>query len=317
MSAPGAGSGRAGKGLRIAGFVLASALFVAAAVGVWRQSDAMAVAWRALWSSPGAMAGVVLLPVVCLGLATASFHVLTTRYGKVTYPEMFAVLASAWLLNYLPMKPGVAGRVAYHKVVNGIAVRHSLAVAVQALVVGVGCFALMLTLGLVTATRESWPEWARAFTLSAPALFAAVAALVLRRAGDVWWRYAASFCFRYLDSMVWALRYWLLFRLMGHDVGVSAGAVLAVVGQSASLVPLVGNGLGLREWGIGLATETLPSQVMGASMTLVQGLSLELMNRAGEVAAAVPLGLACSWWMWSRVRGRVLAGGGTGGAGSP
>ena len=61
-------------------------------------------------------------------------------------------------------------------------------------------------------------------------------------------------------------------------------------------VPLMGNGLGVREWAVGLVGPMLPTWMSAASGGLSRGLGLsaDLMNRGFELAAALPVGLVCS-----------------------
>ena len=60
------------------------------------------------------------------------------------------------------------------------------------------------------------------------------------------------------------------------------------IADIALLVPFVGNGLGVREWAVGL---TASRQVAAAV-----GLTADLVNRAAELIVAIPLGLAA--WVW-------------------
>ncbi|MBY0114268.1 MAG: hypothetical protein K2Y21_15760 [Phycisphaerales bacterium] len=280
-------------------------LLAAAIVAVVRQSDAVTAAWRALDHQRWAVVPLVFLPVVCLSLASLSFLVLTRRFGHVGVREMFALLGAAWLLNYLPLKPGVAGRVAYHAAVNGISFKHCIVVVVQTVVVGVSCFAAQFGLALGLATL--WPsssELSRAGVLVSPMIVAAAGVLALR-GSTRWphaWRYAASFIFRYLDSLVWGVRYALVLHLAGGTPSVAGCAAIASVSQSSALVPIGGNAIGLREWAVGLTTDALGEEFLRGGMTLAQGLSAELLNRAGEIAASIPVGVACVLWVARRLK---------------
>ena len=75
---------------------------------------------------------VVVFPVLSLIMTSTSLWLLTRRYGPVGYGEMHALVAGAMLLNFLPMRPGLLGRLAYHKRVNGIQVRDSVRVLIEA-----------------------------------------------------------------------------------------------------------------------------------------------------------------------------------------
>jgi hypothetical protein len=59
------------------------------------------------------------------------------------------------------------------------------------------------------------------------------------------------------------------------------------------LVPIVGNGLGLREWAVGLAAPLLTPYVLGL------GLAADLVNRATELVVILVLGLGgMAWLTW-------------------
>lgn len=310
MSGKASGRARAlfaNPAVRLVLFLVGAGLFVLAIYAAWiGSSDGMRAFSRAM-ENPGTLGALVLLPLVCLTLASMSFWVLTLRFGKVGCGEMLALLGGAWLLNYLPLKPGVAGRVAYHKHVNGIDFRWSLVVVIQSIVVGLACFVTQVALASIAAER-AWSEWGRASFIASP-LVLAILGLALPRKGltEHAWRYSAAFAFRYADSLVWSLRYWLLFSVAGRPQGVSTTSAIAGISQSASLIPFAGNGLGVREWMVGLAARSLPEWYgKDTSMPVAFGVSAELLNRACEVVVAVPVGLLSLWWLAKRY-GRVRA----------
>lgn len=293
--------------VRLLLFFVGLVLFALALYAAWIGSSDGLRAFSRATEHPGTLAALVLLPVVCLLLASLSFWILTLRFGRVGCVEMLALLGGAWLLNYLPLKPGVAGRVAYHKHVNGIDFRWSLVVVIQSIVVGLACFATQVVLASIAAER-AWSEWGRAVLIASP-LALALAGLALPRRGRTLhgWRYCAAFAFRYADSLVWSVRYWLLFSVAGRPQGVSTTSAIAGISQSASLIPIAGNGLGVREWMVGLAARSLPEWYgKDTSMPLAFGVSAELLNRACEVAVAVPVGLLSLWWLAKRY-GKVRA----------
>jgi hypothetical protein len=101
---------------------------------------------------------------------------------------------------------------------------------------------------------------------------------------------------RYAELFVWAVRYHAAFALIGAPIGWGAALALACVGMAAMLVPLVGNGLGVREWAIGLVS----SRIAGGVLEL--GLTADLVNRAAELAVITALGLAGAGWLTRRAR---------------
>ncbi|MBX3379315.1 MAG: hypothetical protein KF805_04420 [Phycisphaeraceae bacterium] len=287
--------------VRLALFGFGAALFGFAIYTAWSgSSDGLRAFSRAV-EHPFTLALLVFLPLVCLFLASMSFWVLTRRFGKVDVHEMLMLLGGAWLLNYLPFKPGVAGRVAYHKSVNGIDVRWSLVVVAQSIVIGLACFTAQIALASIAAER-AWSEWGKGALLATPLGLAVLGVALPRRGiGANAWRYSAAFAFRYADSLVWAGRYWLLFWIAGRPQGLSTSAAIAGVSQSASLLPFAGNGLGVREWMVGLAARSLPEWYgKQTAMPVAYGVSAELLNRACEFAVAVPVGLLSLWWLIRR-----------------
>ena len=64
----------------------------------------------------------------------------------------------------------------------------------------------------------------------------------------------------------------------------------------ATMVPFVSNGIGLREWSIGLLAPLL------ADVTLERGLAAELVQRAAEIAVILPSGFLGTWWLWRDAR---------------
>ncbi|MHC4107421.1 MAG: hypothetical protein ACYSTY_04965 [Planctomycetota bacterium] len=200
------------------------------------------------------------------------------------------MIASATLLNFLPLRPGLFGRIAYHHAVNGIAVVDSGKTVVQAIGLSAAVAAYLVASLLVTA-HLAWSPQA-AVILPIPAL--AVAGLL--PAVRVWaWAGLA----RYLDVLVWSLRYHAAFMLIGSPIAFSSAVAFACLGLIANLVPLLSNGLGAREWAIGLTAPLLTPYVVGL------GLTAELVNRAAELIVVVPLGL-CGLWFLARRRRRQI-----------
>jgi len=297
----------ANPAVRFVLYLVGAGLFASAIYAAWIGSSDGLRAFSGAAEHPGALVALVLLPLVCISLASMSFWMLTLRFGRVGCLEMMALLGGAWLLNYLPLKPGVAGRVAYHKHVNGIDYRWSLVVVIQSIFVGLGCFVTQVALASIAAER-SWIEWERGAFIASPMILSLLG-LALPRKGITanGWRYSAAFAFRYADSLVWSGRYWLLFWVAGRPQGVSTTSAIAGVSQFASLIPFAGNGLGVREWMVGLAARSLPEWYgKDTAMPVAYGVSAELLNRACEVVVAVPVGLLSLWWLTRRF-GRVRA----------
>lgn len=288
----------------VVGTVVGAALLVAAIWTAAAQEDALSDGLRAMRAAPWWLVGMTIaLPVVNLMVVSVAFWLLNNRHGSVRLDEMGALIASAWLLNYLPLRPGMFGRIAYHKKYNGIGVKASARVLGETIAMsgiamgGLGALVLMLN-GMGCTGGPVW--WA---VVLAPI----VAGVVLWRAGpDRTSRiYAGALAMKYADICLWALRYWAVFALIGRDIGSREAVAVAIVSQIALLVPLAGNGLGLREWAVGLLAAALPAwYAVGDDSGAGTGLTADLANRAAEIFVAVPLGLLGSFVVARLVRRR-------------
>jgi len=293
----------------VIGFAIGVLLLGAAIRAVATQD--LSAAWTAArHASPALAAAVLLLPLANWLLMSATFGVLMRPYGRVGRAEMSALIGASWLLNYLPLKPGVFGRLAYHKAVNGIGVGDSVrAIAGN---VGAGFAALGCGIALSVGAHQlpMGPPGAR-FAIGATAITAAGTALAigLRRASPGWRARAWAFVIRFVDLLAWALRYWAVFRLVGAPIPMSAALAVAVVSQAASLVPFLGNGLGLTEWAVGLTAAALPTAIAaGSGPEEHLGLLAALVSRAAEVAVAIPVGTTSAAWLsrrWRAASGRA------------
>ena len=246
---------------------------------------------------------VVGLPVANLVGVALSFWLISRRYGRVGPLEMNALVATAWLLNYLPMKPGLIGRLAYHKKINNIRYRDSARVIVWAAsFTAVSTIVLFALAALVKATGT------HVTILLAPLPAIALGTLIAvrhnkrrlpddspePRRGHAPVCLGAAMLFRYADMLIWAARYWASFKLVGVDIDPSGAAILAVISQFTLAIPVAGNGLGVREWGIGVA-----AQWLGLSVRAV-GLAADVINRAAELVVSIPLGIA--GWIFITIR---------------
>lgn len=279
-------------------FTIGAALVIAAVVSVARQGAGLTGVVDALRaSSPRLVALLIALPFLNWLCSAASFHLLTNRYGRVGAVEMGAVIASAWLLNYLPMRPGLIGRVAYHKKVNDI----PIAASVQVLAFSIGLsgvaivvmIALLLLLGGQSSAAGATPGSRTWIALTIPGVLGVAAGLWLRARASPSWRFISAGVFKFADVLVWAVRYWACFAVVGVELSPTQAAGIAAVTQLVLLIPLAGNGLGLREWAVGLVASSLPTWFAGAAAapTRVEGLSADLVNRAAELFAALLVGL--------------------------
>jgi hypothetical protein len=274
--------------LRWAGLALGVCLLAAAVVTVARQHETIASALDAVRRPT---VGMVLLLVASVAanvvLAGLTISVLMSRYGRVGLLEMQALIASAALLNFLPMRPGLFGRIAYHKTCNGIRAVDSVKTVFQAAGLSMAVAAYMV-LALLVAGRLGVPLWVPV-VLPFPLLIVASAF----RKPRVW---VVAGLIRCLEILVWALRYHAAFALLGSPLDANGALAFACLGSMAMLVPFVGNGLGLREWGIGLAAPLL------TPYALELGLAAELVNRAAELVVILAIGLGGIAWLTARTR---------------
>ena len=266
------------RAARLVGWILGLALLVAALAIVLDQRHDLTVQLSAI-RSPSWPHVALLLGAVAVNLALTGvfFLVLMRRYGRVGVIEMQSLLAGSMLLNYLPMRPGLFGRVAYHRTVNGIAVRDSVRTVVHALVIS-GATAVGFTALAAAALRGGVPApWA----VAAPLPLYAVAFGVVRRHRAI---VVAAFV-RYLEIVLWAGRYAIAFDTIGLEIEAGEALALAAVGVLATMVPFVSNGLGLREWAIGMLAPLLTPHTLG------HGVTAELVNRLAEFTVVIPVGV--------------------------
>ncbi|MEM1167019.1 MAG: hypothetical protein AAGI30_12105 [Planctomycetota bacterium] len=260
--------------LRTAGFLLGAVLLALAALFAVRHIDlgTLASAVR----TPGGIGKLgTLAALTALGpvLAAATFHYLLRAHAGVPFGEMVALITSSWLANFAPLWPGLAGRVAYHRLVHGLAVKRSM----MALV-----WARVLTATVAAIGLSTWVlgPWAGACAAPVALGIALGARLTGDRAADL---LAAGAC-RALELMVWAARYAIALELLSLASSIELVLSLAAVSMLVQAVPLAPNGLGMREWASGWVGAR-------SGLALADGLSADLVNRAVDVVVAVPLGL--------------------------
>lgn len=278
--------------------MLGLALLAGAVVMVARQHMTIRVALRNVADQPSLdraeLIALMLVSVLAnIALTAMMFRLLMSRYfrngSRVGAMEMQALIASATLVNYLPLRPGVIGRVAYHKTVNGIAVRDSAKAIVQAATLSATVSGYLALVALACRNHPISP-WLLA---SAPLPLLAAAVLLLPRTLGV---FALAAAVRLLDVLVTAVRYHAAFALIGSPIDWTGAMAFACISVMATMVPLVSNGLGLREWAIGLLAPAI------ASYQMELGLTADLLNRAAELVMAALAGLPATLWLARHVR---------------
>lgn len=298
---------RAVRWSRVIGFVLGVGLLGGALLAVERGGGSFAAAFEPLRSADPLLVAALVGSILLSSAVTAGLlWVLTSRYGRVGRGEMWALINAAWLLNYLPVRPGMFGRLAYHRAVNGIRVIDSAKGLVWAnvlmlLAAGV-CGAIAVGAAVLGARGDHWGVVAVSVApIPALAIFAAYARRRRPDPDPEVWRVIAGAALAYAAQLFWAGRALLAFRLMGVELTWGGALGLAAVMALAAFVPITGNGLGVREWVIGLVAPLLPAALArGGGMSMETALNSMLVDRGAELLVAVPMGLACGWWVVKR-----------------
>jgi len=260
-------------------------------MGVRHRGEFVEALGRASEAPPILIASLFVLPALNWLAVSMSFWILTVRFGRVDGTEMGALIGSAWLLNYLPLRPGLIGRIAYHKKVNQIRVRDSVRVLIESVSLTFGAIACLIFAAIVV--RMTGAESAAAIVIASIGLLTIVGAAVFASVGSVWWRFCAAFALRIADMLIWSARYAAAFAIVGHPIEFGQAVAIAAVSQIAIAVPISGNGLGLREWMVALTAGALAWQTGDAgfdSNEAAFGMTADLINRAAELVVAGVIG---------------------------
>lgn len=298
--------------LRLAGAALGLCLFAGALWVAFGQRaavfDAFSAALKARWWL--ALAAFA-LPAVGWSLTSVMYWLLMNRDDlarqgiRVGLREMHAVLGAAWIMNYLPARPGMFGRVAYHAAINKFPLGFVIASSVAAVVCGIVSVGLLLASTLLLRHRPG--ATMTAVALAAPALLCVAAAVLcklLTPTNERWWRSAAACGLRSLDCLTWAARYWCVYAILGVELTLPQAAALTAVSQAAAMVPFVGNGLGVREWAVGVVGPLLPG--VGQGLSRETALSGDVINRGCELLAALVIGVPSVLLVARRLRNAGL-----------
>ncbi len=297
------------------GAAAATTLLAGACFAALGNREALEQAGRALSKAPLALAALTLtLPALSWLGTTGSLWCLMRRVGCVGVGEMAALLGVAAVMNYLPGRPGMLARVAYHKRRNDIPVRASLTAVVWMTALGAGALALLAAIALALHTAHAGP-WATASASLAPAALTAAIGAILQASGVGAQRrvdlLAWALCFRSLEMLAWAGRYWAIFALLGAPLEWPSAIAISAVSNVAMALPVAGNGLGVREWLVGLLAPLLPGALASAGggfNAAEQAMLVEVTHRGVEIAVALPLGIVSALWLTRRSRKAALRG---------
>lgn len=286
---------------RALGLILALGLLAAAIGAVWAQRDVVSRATDHLREAPPwLLAAVFLLPLVSWLTTSITFWLLSKRYAPVPASDMTALIGAAWLLNHLPLRPGMVGRVAYHKAYHGMAVADAVRVMVSAMILTAASLGALVIVAAALPLVDA--PGAQYLALATPTLLCLLAAIASHAVAPRFSREIWALFFRALDMLSWTARYVIVFRLLGEPVSLERVVAVTAVGQVAMLVPITGSGVGIREWAVGLTLTALAAAGSREEAAAI-GLTADLINRAAETLLAVPVGLACTAWL-ARARRR-------------
>ncbi|MBU6210223.1 MAG: hypothetical protein KGR22_09970 [Planctomycetes bacterium] len=257
------------------------ALLSAAVWAVTRHRESAAAAWSTVRQP--SLSWSIALPVTVLAtvaLTAKSLLWLTNRAARESrlgFGEMVGLTLASSLGNMIPIQPGLAGRVAYQLQVHGMPVAVSLLVTVQSTLLTLAAVAwLGVALLMIRAGGLSWSAAPASVLLITPALLASA------RGGSV---VPSAFAARFGELLCSALRTTACFALVGHPIEPLVALTLACASNAANCVPMIGGGLGIREWITGLLAPAL------AGIATPDALAAELLNRAVELLVVVPGGL--------------------------
>lgn len=288
--------------IRRVGFVLGLILLCAAAVYVLADPTQIRefgsqVRHAPLWAA----ALVVFGPLLNWVFVSQCLWALNRRHGQIQRREMLALVGSAWLLNHLPMRPGLVGRIGYHAKVNKIRVRDSVEASIWSVVHA--AVANAVALGLTLLVNPAIGIGRLTLILLIPVGALILLSVLAETKSDQLGLLMRGLLWRYADLLVWMLRYAAAFAILGIQITPVQIALITAVSQLAQVIPITGGGLGFREWGVGLTA----SLTRGAQdITMRTAIGADVINRIAETIIVIPLGLICTGIVARRYK-RVMA----------
>lgn len=273
---------------RLLGLIVGIGLLAVAVLFVAQQREALTAAWQHI-RQPSILP-LLVLPIAVLAnlvLSGVLFRLLLSRFGRVGWMEMQAVIAAATLINFIPLRPGLPGRLLYHRAANRIPLMQSGRTVIEAALISIGAGGY-LALAALSAMRWEVNLW---YPVLAP--LPVLIGLLAVPGARLW---MLAILVRYVEVLIWAVRYACAFALIGSPIDPEAALALACVSIVATMVPLFSNGLGLREWAIGLVAPLLTAHA------LELGIIAELVNRAVELIIITLTGIAGMMYLAHRSR---------------
>jgi hypothetical protein len=278
------------RAIRLAAGIAGLVLLAAAGFAVWRHREALAASWAALRDPPAwALAALPIATLTSIVLGAVLLKRLFRRRPDLRFEDLLALNAAATLFNLLPMKAGLAGRIAWQKRYQDVSVRSSIAVTASTFVLSAGVLAIA-TVSLLASSRWDVPASTILFAAAALLLVLAPAAKVGFACELLWWRL--------VDLGAWTVRIAAAFAILGADLSAESALALASVAMASGLIPILGTTLGVREWAIALVAPSL------AGVPWEEALAAELVARGFEIAVVAIAGGSGSAWLFRRSVGR-------------
>ncbi|MDH3584400.1 MAG: hypothetical protein OER86_09315 [Phycisphaerae bacterium] len=295
---------------RLLMYVLAMGLLVGAVYMAITGTD-----WsKAAEARPADAAAVLGLVAASLALNAVMFCLITRPFEHAQKPiglvSWLALIAGSSLLNYLPLRPGLFGRVAYLKQQHAIGYRASVVTLVATAVGTTGAYAVLagITVWWQRMDATWWALCAGGIVagtlISVPLLSPAV-----RRLGRAWGRarlraaVLAWYVLRLADTLCFTGRFYIVARVMGHPLPLETALVLGVVSNFVVLATPLPAGLGLRAW-VGGWLLSLGVIQSADGLSLTDGMGILLADRAAEVLVFVSAGLVALVYLHRRTGGR-------------
>ncbi len=266
-------------------FLLAGAAAYLVADPEQLKSFASNIRHAPLWATAVVLVGPI-LNWLFVGLC---LHALVRRHGVVGRAEMLALVGSAWLLNHLPMRPGLVGRIGYHAKVNNIRVRDTIEASIWSMIHT--AIANTIALGLMVMMPSDTPLGVLVLVLMIPiGVFAIISGFGFMHSAKFGYL-MLGLVFRNGDLLVWMIRYAAAFAMLGITITPVQIALITAASQIAQMIPITGSGFGFREWGVGFTAKMTSS---GAAITMRMAIGADVINRIAETIIVIPLGLICS-----------------------
>jgi len=292
------------KTMQIGGYALAIGL-LAASLWYAMQGQRIEDWWVLLRAKPWLTAGLfatvtlsgVILPGILFWLVTRPF----VSGRPLSMASMQALAAGGGLLNYTPFKAGLIGRITYLKIFHGVG--YKAAALTHAVIAGVFGATCLLTI-LVTVWRGNFDIVWWATTLIGLIILAGIAAPILRiliptettvdprLRGSIGGSFAyllPCFAAQLLGLCITAIRWWLVFQILDRPIAL-ADAWMAAIIHMVSITAGPANGIGLREWLIGIGGQ-LGGLSSSLDMDMRASRSAALIDRAVEASVLIVLGL--------------------------